>query len=90
MILNKKRIHNSPQELNKCLQKVYLSARKSDDRGRSVIARQNVIVGNSKWVKKHFLALYYLTVLVYTSGGYLRRRFAASVKGSTSHLHFGE
>ena len=48
MILNKKRIHNSPQELNKCLQKVYLSARKSDDRGRSVIARQNVIVGDSK------------------------------------------
>ena len=31
----------SPQELNKCLQKFYLSARKSDDRGRSVIARQN-------------------------------------------------
>ena len=61
MILNKKRIHNSPQELNKCLQKVYLSARKSDDRGRSVIARQNVIVGDSKWV-----VLNYLTVLVYT------------------------
>ena len=31
----------SPQELNKCLQKFYLSARKSDDRGRSVIARQD-------------------------------------------------
>ena len=29
----------SPQELSKCL--FYLSARKSDDRGRSVIARQN-------------------------------------------------
>ena len=92
MILNKKRIHNSPQELNKCLQKVYLSARKSDDRGRSVIARQNVIVELNRWVwvKNHFLVLYYLTVLVYTSGGYLRRRFAASVKGTTSHLHFGE
>ena len=31
----------SPQELNKCLQQFYLSARKSDDLGRSVIARQN-------------------------------------------------
>ena len=31
----------SPQELNKCLQKFYLSVRKSDDHGRSVIARQN-------------------------------------------------
>ena len=42
-----------PQELNKCLQKFYLSARKSDDRGRPVIARQIVIIGNSKWVKNH-------------------------------------
>ena len=46
MILNTKRIHNSfeeasPQELGKRLQKFYLSPRKSDDRGRSVIARQN-------------------------------------------------
>ena len=31
----------SPQELNKYLQKFYLSARKSDHRGRSVIGRQN-------------------------------------------------
>ena len=31
----------SPQELNKRLQKFYLSPRKSDDRGRWVIARQN-------------------------------------------------
>ena len=31
----------SPQELNNCLQKFYLSARKSDDCSRSVIARQN-------------------------------------------------
>ena len=31
----------SPQELNKCLQKFYLSARKSDGRGRSVITSQN-------------------------------------------------
>ena len=31
----------SPQELNKCLQKFYLSARKSDDRARPVIAHQN-------------------------------------------------
>ena len=31
----------SPQELNKYLQKFYLSARKSDDRGRSVIVAQN-------------------------------------------------
>ena len=30
-----------PQELNKCLQQFYLSARKSDDRRLSVIARQN-------------------------------------------------
>ena len=29
----------SPQELNKCLQKFYLSVRKSDGRGRSVITR---------------------------------------------------
>ena len=31
----------SPQGLDKCLQKLYLSARKSDDRVRSVIVRQN-------------------------------------------------
>ena len=31
----------SLQELKKCLQKFYLSARKSDDRGRPVIMRQN-------------------------------------------------
>ena len=31
----------SPQELNKCLQKFYLWARKSENRGRSVTARQN-------------------------------------------------
>ena len=31
----------SPQELNKRLRQFYLSARKSDDRGHSVIARQN-------------------------------------------------
>ena len=31
----------SPQELNKRLQKFYLLPRKSDDRGRSVIAHQN-------------------------------------------------
>ena len=38
----------SPKELNKCLLKFYLSARKPD--GRLVIARQNCneIVGNSK------------------------------------------
>ena len=46
MILNTKKFTTafeeiSPQELNKCLQKFYLSARKSDDRGRSVIALQN-------------------------------------------------
>ena len=59
----------SPQELKKCLQKFYLSARKSYDRGRSVIVRQNVIfAGNSKWVKNHriIFVLNYLTVLVYT------------------------
>ena len=45
--LNTKRIittpfeETSPQELNKRLQKSYLSQRKSDDRGRSVMARQN-------------------------------------------------
>ena len=43
----------SPQELNKRLQKFYLSLRKSDDRGCLVIARQNFV-------------LKYLTVLVYT------------------------
>ena len=31
----------SSQELNKCLQMFYLSARKSDGRGRSAITRQN-------------------------------------------------
>ena len=31
----------SLQELNKCLQKFYLSTRKSDGRGRPVIMRQN-------------------------------------------------
>ena len=46
MILDKKEFTTpfeeiSPQELNKCLQKFYLSARKSGDCGRSVIARQN-------------------------------------------------
>ena len=48
IILNTNRIHNSlafeetsPQELNKRLQKFFLSLRKSDDHGRSVIARQN-------------------------------------------------
>ena len=33
----------SPQELNKRLQKFYLSLRKSDDRGWSVIARQKSV-----------------------------------------------
>ena len=71
MILNTKEFTTpfeeiSPQELNKCLQKkFYLSARKSDDRGRSVIARQNVIAGNSKWVKNHIFVLSDLNVLVY-------------------------
>ena len=37
MVLNTKRIHNSfeeisPEELNKCLQQLYLSARKRDAR----------------------------------------------------------
>ena len=44
MVLNIKNFttpfkERSPQELNKCLQKFYLSAKKRD--GRSVIARQN-------------------------------------------------
>ena len=39
MILNTKEI--SSQELDKCPQKFYLPARKSDGRGRSVITRQN-------------------------------------------------
>ena len=56
----------SPQELNKCLQK-YLSARKSDDRGHSVIGAKIVIIaGNSKWVKIIIVVLNYLTVLAYT------------------------
>ena len=46
MILNTKEFTTPlgeifPQELNKCLQKLYLSVRKSDSRGRLVIARQN-------------------------------------------------
>ena len=46
MILNTKEFTTpfeeiSPQELNKCLQKFQLSARKSDGRGRPVITRQN-------------------------------------------------
>ena len=46
MILNKKKFttpfeETSLQELNKRLQKSHLSPRKSDDRGRSVIARQS-------------------------------------------------
>ena len=46
MILNTKKFTTpseeiSPQELNKYLKKFYLSARKSDDRGRSVLAREN-------------------------------------------------
>ena len=49
IIFNPNRIHNSfeetsPQELNKPLQKFYLSLRKSDDRGQCglpVIARRN-------------------------------------------------
>ena len=45
MILNTKEFTTPfeeifPQELNKCLQKFYLSARKSDNRSRSVIAHQ--------------------------------------------------
>ena len=54
-----------PKELNKCLQKFYLSARKRD--GCSAIARQNCneIVGNSK-LKIIILVLNYLTVLVHT------------------------
>ena len=39
MILNTKEIF--PQELDKCPQRFYLSARKSDGRGGSVITRQN-------------------------------------------------
>ena len=46
MILNTKEFttpleETSLQELNKRLQKFYLSLRKSDDHGRSVMARQN-------------------------------------------------
>ena len=55
----------SPQELNKCLQKCYLSARKSDNHGHSVIVRQN------KWQTENELkiiifVLNYVTVLVYS------------------------
>ena len=65
IILNTNRIEEtSPQELNKRLQKFYLSPRKNDDRGRSVA--KIVIVGNSKWVKIIIFVLNYLTVLVYT------------------------
>ena len=69
MILNTNRIHksfrrNSPKELNKCLQKFYLSARKRD--GRSVMRAKIVIVGNRKWVKNLHFLLNYLTALVYT------------------------
>ena len=55
----------SPQELNKRLQKFYMSPRKSDDRGSSVIGRQNC----NRWqheLKITIFVLNYLTVLVYT------------------------
>ena len=39
MVLNTKRISTPFDEINKCLQKFYLSSRKRD--GRLVIARQN-------------------------------------------------
>ena len=41
------------EERNKYLQKFYLSARKSDDRGLQSLRAKIVIVGNSKWVKNH-------------------------------------
>ena len=46
MILNTKEFttpleETSQQELNKRIEKFYLSPRKSDDHGRSVIVRQN-------------------------------------------------
>ena len=40
MVLNTKRISTPFDEINKCLQKFYLSSRKRD--GRSVIARQKL------------------------------------------------
>ena len=55
----------SPQELNKCLQKFYLSAKKTR-RPFSHLRAKIVIIGNSKWVKNHHFVLNYLTVLVYT------------------------
>ena len=54
MVLNKKKELTTPfeetslQELNKCSQKFYWSATKSDDRGRSVITLQNFNLYNSK------------------------------------------
>ena len=56
----------SPQELDKCLQMFYLSARKSDGRAVRSLRAKIVIFGNSKWVKNHHFVLNYLTVLVYT------------------------
>ena len=54
----------SPQELNNYKLKFYLHERKSDDHGPSLIARQIVIIGNSKRVKNHIFVINYLTVLV--------------------------
>ena len=55
----------SPKELNKCLQKFYLSARKREGRSAIVCQNCNEIVGNRK-LKIIILVLNYLTVLVHT------------------------
>ena len=54
----------SPQELNNYKLKFFLSARKSDDHGHSLIARQIVIIGNSERVKNHIFVINFLTALV--------------------------
>ena len=66
-------------ELNKCLQKFYLSARKCDD--SSVICTPNLqSLGAINELKLTIFVLNYLTVLVYRN----------LVSNSTSHLHFSE
>ena len=55
------------KELNKCLQKFYLSARKAMTIAvRSLHTKIVIVAGNSKWIKIIIFVLNYLTVLVYT------------------------
>ena len=72
MILNTKRIHNFfwrnfPVRAKQTPSKVLFVAKKKATTAAVRSSRAKiVIVGNSKWVKKHHFVLNYLTVLVYT------------------------